>query len=150
MSNLNIIFDCSGSFCIRGKKKLLPYAFHMLKSLKQTQSLSEVCFFYFFWQEDELSELEDEDILLQPDGSSDYNILVDFLIDKTEQGEPCILMTDGCSDSWDILSQLPQSNKSLVSLVLMGADADWQMAETCDICLYSLSDLPTAVMDIMT
>ena len=149
MPNLNIIFDCSGSFAIRGKRSLLVYAFRMLENIRQARDLSGVKFSYFYWQKDEVGELSDEEILLQPDGSSDFDVLVDFLSEKAAQGEPSLLMTDGCYDSWGELSQLSPYDKLFVSVILMGADADWQMAGTSDLFLYPLVDLPTAVRNVV-
>ncbi len=148
MTNLNVVFDCSGSFCIRGKKNLLIYAFRMFKSLAQAADIEDICFSYFCWREGGIEELNNEEILIHPEGTGDYDDLVGFWLEKTRRGEPCVLMTDGCFDSWTALTQMPQPNKSLAAIILMGADADWQMAETCRICLYPLADLPTAVKDM--
>ncbi len=142
---LNVIYDCSGSFCFRGKKNLPSYAYNMMKSLSQRDELVRETVDYYFWQEDVLDKLSNSDKLMNLNGRSNYYVLADFLKEKSKIGEPCILLTDGCFDSWNVLSELSEICRKNVVIVLLGSDADWQLAEMCGIGLYSLADLPAAV-----
>lgn len=147
MKKIIIIFDCSGSFFVRGKKNLLSYAFYTIQSIVQRPLFDDIKVEYMYWQDDKIRKLTNSDILENPVGYSDCVCLADFL--QTNFNQQCVVLTDACMDTndWKLLEDISDEIKANVRMVLMGADADWQMAGRCGISLFPLEDLPVVVQE---
>lgn len=147
MKKIFIVFDCSGSFFVRGKKNLLSYAFYTIQSIVQRPLFEDIEVDCMYWQDDKIRKLTNSDILDNPVGCNDCVCLAEFL--QANCNQQCIVLTDACMDTnaWKLIENISDGIKANVRMVLVGADADWQMAGRCGICLFPLEDLPVVVQE---
>lgn len=145
--NLNVIFDCSGSFDENGKIEIL-------RSLRlSTAHIAEnfgACPTFFTWREEINPQTSPKDLVAR--GSADVSALLNFIATCPE-GAKILLFSDGIWDldaCAEIKSALSARRVTLI-FVAVGADANRSINYNISTFggIWSPADLPSAVQILL-